>query len=52
MQMSRFEGEKFCAKLKLKFGMSPSLLETFLNEVSLATGLLLVLKRFTNSTAL
>jgi hypothetical protein len=39
MQMSRFEAEKFCAKLKLKFGMTPSLVETFLNGVSVPLGL-------------
>jgi hypothetical protein len=36
--MTKFEAEKFCARVKLQFGMAPDLVETFLKNVAECPG--------------
>jgi hypothetical protein len=38
--MTRFEAAKFCARLRLNFGLNASLEETFLNKLGKSKGLL------------
>jgi len=37
-QMMKFEAEKFCARVKLQFGMAPDLVETFLKNAAECPG--------------